>query len=467
MDFMLIQSYLEKLPSLEELHILPEIKDLIKKFGKSLVDERLKKILDDRHFAISTAKTETSVKRMDFSMNFYINLISEQLLDEKEHNVKKVINCLGTVYSDYIGSKIYSKELLKDFSDSFSFYNNIRYDLSNGKELSLEDEIIKLLKTYYSKGEYLIFSNFSGAFFTLINSYYKDFKIISSVKESYTFENSLDLNGILEIFNLNKKTVGSLNKIDISHYEKEISEKSLVLLSDFYGNSLDGLAKLKEDEIQKLLEKEKTLFISDKFYLNSKNSEITSNSLEFKKYLNFGKVILADFSKNEDLPKCIIMSGAKEVIELIKNSIYYKMFYPSKEIETLLYFGLVKKITEKKENSYMESILQLDETKLKKRNIKFVEELQKSLGTSSEIGLLEGPYLKIEEGVSYREAFNRELIVVTPKKRTAEEIEVKLRNSDVPVLCWINDGSLLINLQLVDKRDEKNLLEILAGAIKK
>lgn len=467
MDFMLIQSYLEKLPKLEDLHMLPEIKDLLKRFGKSLVDEKLKKILDDRHFLITTSKTEAAVKKIDFSMNYYISQIQLEFQDEKEHNVKKIINCLGSIYSDYIGSKFYSKELLKDFSDCFGFYNNIRYDLGQGKEINLEEEIYKLFKIYDDKVDYIVFSNFSGALFTLFNTYYREHKIISSIKESYTFENDLDINSILEKNNSIKKTVGSLNRVTLADYKSEISEKSLVLLSDFYGNGMEGIAKLKEDEVTYLREKEKTLYISDKFSLSSKNNEINSRALEMRKYSSNLGLILVDLSKTEDLPKCAVLAGNKEIIESLKNSFYSKLFYLSKEVETLLYLGLAKKITDKKENSYLDLALQYDEVKLKKRNAKFAEDLHKLLGTSCEVGLMEGPYLKIEDTISYKEAFNRELIVITPKKRSCEEIDSKLRNMDTPILCWINEGSLLINLQLVDKKDEKTLSESLVEAIKK
>jgi hypothetical protein len=115
----------------------------------------------------------------------------------------------------------------------------------------------------------------------------------------------------------------------------------------------------------------------------------------------------------------------------------------------------------------LKKVLTLDESKLKNRNIKFIKSLEKELEDSCDIGLIEGPYLKVEENVSYKDAYNRELIVITPKEVSAEEIEVKLRNSDPAVLCWINDGSLLINLQLVDERDNKILLETLTKAILK
>lgn len=467
MDFMLIQSYLEKLPSLEQLNLLPEIKNLVKKFGKNSIEEKLLEILDARHLAISTAKSQDSVKKLDFSMNFYIGEVLAFFKDEKEHNIKKVINCMGTIYSDFIGGKFYSKELLRDFSDSFSYYNNFRYNVNKGKEIIIEEEITELLKAYNKEAEYLIFSNFSGAIFTLLNSYFKDYKIISSIRESYTFENDLDLNRLLEEFSSSKKVIGSLNKISIENYKKEINDKSLLLLSDFYGNGLEGLAKLKDEEFQNLLQTENSLFISDRFYLDTKNKEIKLGGLDFSKTLEKAKLLLADFSKNEDLPKCVILAGNKEIIDVIKNSSFYKMFYPSREIETLLYFSLTKKISDKKENTYLENVLLLDETKLKKRNLKFVEELQKTLENKAEIGLLEGPYLKVEEGVSYKEAFNRELIVINPLERTCEEIDLELRNSEIPVLCWINEGSLLINLQLVDKKDEKALLETLSQVIKK
>ena len=179
MDFMLIQSYLEKLPNLEQLSLLPEIKNLMKKFGNNSVEEKLLEILDARHLVISTAKSEDLVKKLDFSMDFYISEILAFFKDEKDQNIKKIINCMGTIYSDFIGGKFYSKELLRDFSDNYSYYNNFRYNVNKGKEIIVEEEITKLLKTYNRELEYLVFSNFSGAIFTLLNTYFKDYKIIS------------------------------------------------------------------------------------------------------------------------------------------------------------------------------------------------------------------------------------------------------------------------------------------------
>lgn len=84
MNFMLIQSYLDKIPKLEDLLTLPEIKNLINRHGNKLVEETIVKVLDKRHLDITTAKTEEVIKKMDFSMIYYIESLLEELKVENK-----------------------------------------------------------------------------------------------------------------------------------------------------------------------------------------------------------------------------------------------------------------------------------------------------------------------------------------------------------------------------------------------
>lgn len=467
MDFMLIQSYLNKVPKLDDILILPEIKKYITKYGKKTVEEHLNALLDKRHLEITTAKTEEDVREIDFSMHYYIGVLEEELKEEKSQGTVKVLNCLGTVYSELLGSKIYSKELLKDFSENYKTYNSLNYDLKNSKEIRVSDEMEELLKTYCPQGDYILLSNFNGAMYTIINSCYKDYSLISSVRESYNIEQETNLNSLLDSLKINKKIVGSLNKIEIDDYNNNYDENSFIVLSDFYGNNLDGLAKLQNSEIEELLKKERTIFLSDKFYLTTSNKELASKSLELKNFINNKALVLADLSKTEDLPNCILVAGSKHLIKMIKESVYSKLFYPGKEREILFYLGLRAKLAENKDNSYLNKILSLSEAKLKSRNLQFIKNVEKELAATCDIGLLEGPYLKVEVDVSYKDSYIRELVVITPKEKTAEEIELKLRNSEPSILCWINEGNILINLQLVEEKDMKILRETLINAILK
>ena len=102
MNFMLIQSYLDKIPKLEDLLTLPEIKNLINRHGNKLVEETIVKVLDKRHLDITTAKTEEVIKKMDFSMIYYIESLLEELKVENKFLLTKIVNCMGIMNSNVI-----------------------------------------------------------------------------------------------------------------------------------------------------------------------------------------------------------------------------------------------------------------------------------------------------------------------------------------------------------------------------
>lgn len=467
MNFMLIQSYLDKIPKLEDLLTLPEIKNLINRHGNKLVEETIVKVLDKRHLDITTAKTEEVIKKMDFSMIYYIESLLEELKVENKFLLTKIVNCMGIMNSDFFGDKIYSKEVLKEFVEIHSNYTDLRLNLGESKKIDISFEIKEMLKEYSKNNEYLVFSNLSSALYTLLNTFFRGRKAVSSIRESYTFDKNIEINTLLDTMNFQKKVVGSLNRLEINDYKSNLERDDFILYSDFFGNSLEGLAKLAEEDAQYISNMENTIFISDKFYLNNSNIEIESVGLKFSDYLNGKTTVLADLSKLEDFPSVVILAGSKKVIEEVEKSLYYKMFYPSKEVENLLYLSLLNKVVEKKEVSYVDLSFLTDSEKLKKRNLKFIEGLNKKLEKFCDIGLIEGPYFKIDESISYKDAFVRELIVITPKHKNVEEIDYALRTSEIPIICWVNEGSLLINLQLVEKKQERILLETLEKVILK
>lgn len=343
MNFMLIQSYLDKIPKLEDLLTLPEIKNLINRHGNKLVEETIVKVLDKRHLDITTAKTEEVIKKMDFSMIYYIESLLEELKVENKFLLTKIVNCMGIMNSDFFGDKIYSKEVLKEFVEIHSNYTDLRLNLGESKKIDISFEIKEMLKEYSKNNEYLVFSNLSSALYTLLNTFFRGRKAVSSIRESYTFDKNIEINTLLDTMNFQKKVVGSLNRLDINDYKNNLERDDFILYSDFFGNSLEGLAKLAEEDAKYISNKENTIFISDKFYLNNSNIEIESVGLKFSDYLNGKTTVLADLSKLEDFPSVVILAGSKKVIEEVEKSLYYKMFYPSKEEKIYyIYHYLIK-----------------------------------------------------------------------------------------------------------------------------
>ena len=258
MDFMLIQSYLDKIPTFEHLIHIPEIEELTKKFSKVAVEENINAILDKRHLDITTSKSEDDIKKMDFSMDFYIKSLKETLSQEREITSRKVLNLMGTIYSKQIGNKFYSKELLREFSENFSSYNTLNYDLKHNKGVCIKEEISNFLKSYNKEKDYLLLSSIPSAIYASLKSIYGDddnTKVVCSIKESYTFSNGSDMLNTIKEAGFNLEVVGSINSLNSQHYENAMNEGSVILHSDLMGNKLEGLASLTIAEMEELRKK--------------------------------------------------------------------------------------------------------------------------------------------------------------------------------------------------------------------
>lgn len=465
MDFMLIQSYLDKIPSIDGLFDIPEIAEIGKKFSKIKVEEKLSEILDKRHLIITTAKDEADVNKMDFSIDFYINYLKEVLEEEVEAGSKKLINAMGTIYSKYIGNKFYPKELLKEFTENFTEYNTLNYNTKTNKGISLDREIEDMFRSYNNDKGYILLSSVTGALYTLLKVIYNENNIVCSLKESYTFDDGSDIIKTIKEAGAAPSIVGSMNSLTKDDYIEAIDDESVILNTDILSNRLEGLASLSQDEIAELTKDYPGIHITDRVYIKSQVEELNRFAVSLQKILKGEGTYIIDLSKTENLPAGALVAGNREDIELIKKSVYAKLFALSGEVKTLYYLGLKKKL-EEGEESFLASTLSKDNSQVKEANSRLLELLQEELVDIVDFGLIEGPYLKVEEGVSYSEAFNRELLVITPKDKDVSEIEEKLRLGDPAVLCWLNEGSLIFNLQLIDQKDEEILANKIIEAIK-
>lgn len=466
MDFMLIQSYLDKIPSLEDFMNLPEVEELAKKYSKVAVEGRMNAILDKRHLKITTSKNEEEVENLDFSMPFYIESLKEELSQEREIGSKKVLNLMGNIYSKHIGNKFYSEEVLKEFVDNFSSYNTLNYDLKNNKGICLKEEISDFLKNYNKDKDYLLLSSVSGALYTVVKSFYDKRKMLCSIKESYTFSNGSDMLKTIREAGSSLEVVGTINSLSREDYEKSLEKDSVVLHSDLMGNKLEGLAVLESSQMDKLLDVYENIFVTDKIYLSTEVEEIKERAYGLSDLTRSNALCIADLSKLEDFPESALIIGDKDKIAELKNSIYAGLFSLSKESEVLFYLNLKNKLNEENKESYSAKILAKSEEDVKEANLRFIELIQHELDGIAQVGIMEGPYLKVEEQMSYQDAFNRELLVISPLEKDSSEVERVLRMSEPAILCWINEGNLIFNLQLINENEEIILAEKIIDALK-
>jgi L-seryl-tRNA(Ser) seleniumtransferase len=467
MDFLLIQPYLDKLPELEDLRAIPQVQELIKKYHPGLVEEKFTEILEERHQEITTARTEDEIKNLDFSFDYYLDTVTNILKEyesEEEKKDRQVLNCLGTIYSKYIGDAIYTRKLIREFADSITSYNTIEYDIEKGARIDIDKEIERIFLEFSSEKSYMIVNSIEQALFLISNTFFRGSNVLMSLSDSLYLNDKQGIKDILDMAGANPLHVGYLNKVSKDHYLEYLGEETLALFTDMMDVEMNS-GKLGHEELKQLNEEMRTLFLTDKVYLATDKAEITSlgKSLEeiIEEKYDFN---ILDMSKLAGPPQVGIIAADSKLIHELHANPMSKMLEVSKESKLLLYHVLKAYSEDANEKIYLESILKTGEDSLRNRNKKVIEKIEEKIGDAAELGFVEGDYLKLSEN-SNTATLNRELISITPKKVNAKQIEKKLRSGDPAVLCWLHEGSLIFNLQLLEKKDEAKFIEIISNAI--
>ena len=210
MDFNKIKEYLDKIPETTSLENDSGYKILVNRYSREVVEEKVDKITEIMHKKITTAKEEDELDMIDFSKEYIISKLKEEFSVEQGRVIKKVINCLGIVHSNYIGRKKYSKNVMNEFYKVCTEYTNIEFDEEHGEKIDIEKELEKILIENFGKNEYLIFNNIETALYTYFESNSKEKKIISGIFDNVMI-NGTGISEIAEKAGAEYKSVGFVN----------------------------------------------------------------------------------------------------------------------------------------------------------------------------------------------------------------------------------------------------------------
>lgn len=464
MDFNMAQSYISKIPSLEDLRETYQIKDLSLKYSSEIVEEYLKNIIEKRHNEIVKARKEEDVEKLDFSFDYYINKVKKELVVEKGRPIKKVINCMGTVYSKYIGDRFYSIETLENFNKVFGGYNNLELDEEKSEKISLDLEIEKLFSQILGDKKFLLVNNMSSAIYLVVDSIYKNSNVLMNMRDNFYLSEGIGFRDIIEKTEANLKMIGYINRVEIEDYKKEITKKEdLIIYTDIFENNIKGHKKIIPEEIEKLNKIVNSLYLSNKIYLQT-NSEKLKNigkSLDEILAKDFDSYIL-DLSKLAGMPNIGVIIASEKKIKKMKENHISVMTSTNKENKVLFYLTLKMYLDKKYNNIYINKSFLITEEQLKEKNRRFVRILEREIGDRAEINLIDGSYLTLSDELEEGYNFETELIYIKPLEQNVEKIEKKMRLNDPSILCWMNDGALLFNLGLIKEEEENIIIEFLS-----
>ena len=291
-------------------------KTLVTKITKEVIENLRVNILNEK---ISIINEEELINE---TLKKYDDLISPSL--------KNLINATGIIVHTNLGRSLLDKQSVEKAINIATSYNNLEYDLENGKRGERYAHITKSLKALTNCEDAVVVNNNASAVFLVLNTFCKNKETIVSRGELVEIGGSFRVPEVMAQSGAILKEIGTTNKTHLRDYENAINENSSMLMKVHKSNySIEGFSS--EVDFSKIVELANEKNIIDYYDMGSGHmidlpynlSKDEPSILEIMKY----NPSLLSFSGDKlfDIIQSRIIIGKKELIEKIKKNQLLRM----------------------------------------------------------------------------------------------------------------------------------------------
>ena len=440
----------------EALKLIPSVDEILK---KNKISE-LSIPIDFLKFNINNRLNEI---RINFKKGLFINnpdkYIENQIQDLynqiSNRSLKSVINGTGIILHTGLGRAPISKQILIDGITQNYPYSNLEINIKDGtrgdRNIHISDLISSICKTESS----IVVNNNAAAVMLTLNSICNNKEVIISRGQQVEIGGSFRIPDIILKSNSHMVEVGTTNKTHIQDYEKAINPNSSAILYVHTSNyKVIGFTnEIDIKQLSKLAQKNNIPLIIDLgsgSILDFKSFGLPMEKM-IKKYMETGADIVT-FSGDKLLggPQSGIISGKKNLINLIKNNSIYRTVRCDK-IRISILENILRTYYSSKNVSDNNLSIQLflrSQKDLKKNAIKILEKLSKKIVKSLNI-YYKNSHVEAGSGSLPTEKIPSVVICLQSNNISANKIYKKFLHLDTPLIGYIKNDIFHIDLKAI------------------
>ena len=202
---------------------------LISKIVKEIIAQLREDILNKR---IETIDEDVLVQEV---LNKYDEILNPSL--------QNVINATGVIVHTNLGRSLIDDESFEKVKKIATSYNNLEYDLKEGKRGERYSHIVKSLQALTGCEDALVVNNNASAVFLILNTFAKNKEVIVSRGELVEIGGSFRVPEVMSQSGAILKEVGATNKTHLRDYEDNICENTSMLMKVHKSNySIEGFS---------------------------------------------------------------------------------------------------------------------------------------------------------------------------------------------------------------------------------
>ncbi len=446
-----MRKLLKSIPSVDSILSLDSIKSLIKSNGEMVVKKAVRDAIEQIRKEIIDGNLKEGIKEK----------IIEKVLDLTEDalspSLKRVINGTGIVIHTNLGRSVISPKIMDYVKYIATHYNNLEYDLEQGKRGHRDMHAEKLLSEYFNVESATVVNNNAAAVLLMINTFAEGKEVVVSRGELIEIGGSFRIPEIMKKAGAKLVEVGTTNKTHLKDYEEAINEKTGLVLKVHPSNyRITGFThSVPASQISKLCRERGVVFAEDMGSGNIYDLSTIGIQDEPDVFKSVREGIdLISFS-GDKLFGCLqagIIIGRKRYIDSLRKNHLLRALRVDKITYSAIESHLIEILKGNFEKIPVYNMVFEKEENIKIKVESFVERFKKKrfftvIETFSRIGGGTTPEKEIK---SFGLAFNLNM--------APEKIDSYFRSRHVPVIGRIKDGKYILDFRTI-LDDDLDLLE--------
>lgn len=221
---------LRELPSVDRLLNLPGAQEPADSFGRALLVEALREVLEESRLAIIAGR---EVVPADFVL---IQRAVDRLNDYFAPTLRPVINGTGVIIHTNLGRAPLSESALAAMAAAAAGYSNLEYDLDRGVRGSRSLHAATLLRRLTGCGDALVVNNNAAAVLLMLTALCREREVIICRGQLVEIGGGFRVPDVMAQSGARLVEVGTTNRTHLRDYERAVTEQTGAILVAHHSN---------------------------------------------------------------------------------------------------------------------------------------------------------------------------------------------------------------------------------------
>ncbi len=379
---------------------------------------------------------------------------------------QKVINATGIILHTALGRAVLAPEALAEISEELAGYSRLQIGLGSGQRSSRDEGVETLLRRLTGAEAATVVNNNAAATSIVLNTIAKGKEVIVSRGQLVEIGGEFRLPDVMAFSGARMVEVGTTNKTHARDYEKAITENTAALLRVHPSNyKIHGFtSEVPLEEMVQIAHKHKIVLIDDV----GAGSLVDMSRYGFEPEPTLPQsiaagsdIITSSADKLIGASQGGIILGRSALIAAIRKNQFARILRVGKltlaALEATLRLFLDSKIAERRLPT-LEMILRTPEDLMAA-----AESMAARLGeiqTQAEIKTVPG-FSQTGSGSLPDQNLQTTLLVIVPKKMSAQTLVLRLRQYQTPIIARIQNEQVLIDPRTLRQGEESIVIEAL------